>query len=538
MGRRSEWQRNMRIAPQGAGIDRRTIFWALLSGVLLFLSFPKFGTGLLAWIAFIPLLYALQAKTPYQGFLTGFLTGFSAYIGIIYWIAYVVVHYGYLPLPVGIAVMLLLSAYLALYVALFAAGVVYFYARGVSPILAAPLLWTSLEFAKSHLLTGFPWENLGYSQYLFAPLIQAADITGVFGLSFAVIFINVVIFNVFNFRWSGTDRVRRSRRIAAEITAGCLLMIVLFGYGIFRLNDVKKSLEQAPQMPVSLIQGNIDQSIKWDPAFQEETVRIYKALTLQVAPSAGGLIVWPETAAPFFFQNQDEMHREVASLPRLTGNWLLFGSPSYQRDGLGMALLNSAFLLSPDGRIAGQYDKVHLVPYGEYVPLRRFFPFINKLVAGIGDFRSGPGYEPLIMQANGQPQKLGVMICYEGILAEAGRTYRQQGASLLVNITNDAWFGNTSAPYQHLSMTAFRSVENRLYLVRAANTGISAIIDPTGRIEAHSTLFEKATLKGTVRFMNRNTFYSTYGDVFVYGCILGLILILTMAIKKRSGNHD
>jgi apolipoprotein N-acyltransferase len=528
----------MRIGLRGAGIDRRTIFWGLLSGVLLFLSFPKFGTGLLAWIAFIPLLNALKAKTPYQGFLTGFLTGFSAHIGIIYWIAYVVVNYGYLPIPVGIAVMLLLSAYLALYVALFAAGVVYFHARGVSPILAAPLLWTSLEFAKSHLLTGFPWENLGYSQYLFTPLIQAAEITGVFGLSFAIIFINVVIFNVFHFRWSGTDGIRRFRRIAAEITAGCVLMMVLFGYGIFRLSDVKKSLDQAPQMPVSLIQGNIDQSIKWRPTFQEETVRIYKTLTLQAAPSAGGLIVWPETATPFFFQDQDEMHREVASLPILTGNWLLFGGPSYQRDGLGLALLNSAFLLSPDGPIAGRYDKVHLVPYGEYVPLRRFFPFISKLVAGIGDFRSGPGYEPLIMQVAGLPRKLGVMICYEGILPEAGRAYRQQGAGLLVNITNDAWFGNTSAPYQHLSMTVFRSVENRLYLVRAANTGISAIIDPTGRIEARSALFEKATLAGTVRIMDGGTFYSTYGDVFVYGCILGLILILTMTIKKRRRNHD
>ena len=528
----------MRIALREAGIDRRTIFWALLSGVLLFLSFPKFGTGLFAWIAFIPLLHALQAKTPYQGFLTGLLTGFSAYIGIIYWIAYVVVHYGYLPVPVGIAVMLLLSAYLALYVALFAAGVVYFHERGVSPILAAPLLWTSLEYAKSHLLTGFPWENLGHSQYLYRPLIQAADITGVFGLSFAIIFINVVIFDVFHVWRSRTDRKRRIKRITAEVIAGCLVMLILVGYGIFRIRDVEKSLDQAPQMPVSLIQGNIDQSVKWHPAFQEETIRIYTTLTRQAAPAGNGLIVWPETATPFFFQDQDEMHREVASLPRLTGNWLLFGSPSYQRDGLGLALLNSAFLLSPDGRIAGQYDKVHLVPYGEYVPLRRFFPFISKLVAGIGDFRSGPGYEPLIVQAAGLPRKLGVMICYEGILPEAGRTYRQQGASLLVNITNDAWFGNTSAPYQHLSMTAFRSVENRLYLVRAANTGISAIIDPTGRIEARSTLFEKATIEGTVRFMNRNTFYSTYGDVFVYGCILGLILILTMTIKKRSGNHD
>ncbi|MDO9559660.1 MAG: apolipoprotein N-acyltransferase [Syntrophales bacterium] len=528
----------MIIAGERSAIDRRTISLALLSGLLLFLSFPKFGTGLLAWIAFVPLLWALQAKTPYQGFLTGFLTGFSAYIGIIYWIAYVVVHYGYLPLPVGIAVMLLLSAYLALYVALFAAGVVYFHGRGVSPILAAPLLWTFLEYAKSHLLTGFPWENLGYSQYLYRPLIQAADITGVFGLSFAIVLINVVIFNVLNFWRSRTNRKRQARRITAEVAAGCLVMVILFGYGIFRIGDVEKVLGQAPQMPVSLIQGNIDQNIKWRPAFQDETIRIYKSLTRQAAPSAGGLIVWPETATPFFFQDQNEMHREVASLPRLTGDWLLFGSPRYERDGLDLVFLNSAFLLSPDGRIAGQYDKVHLVPYGEYVPLRRFFPFINKLVAGIGDFRSGPGYEPLSMQGGNPPRKMGIMICYEGILPEAGRAYRQGGANLLVNITNDAWFGNTSAPYQHLSMTVFRSVENRLYLVRAANTGISAIIGPTGRIEARSALFEKATIAGTVRFMDRNTFYSTYGDVFVYGCILALILIFTVTIKKRSRNYD
>jgi apolipoprotein N-acyltransferase len=511
-----------------------TIFWALLSGVLLVLSFPKFGTGLLAWVAFIPLLHALQEKKPYQGFMTGFLTGLTAYIGIIYWIAYVVVHYGYLPLPVGIALMLLLSAYLAFYVALFAAGVVFFHARGVSPILAAPLLWTSLEYVKSHLLTGFPWENLGYSQYLYRPLIQSADIAGVFGLSFAIVLINVVIFNALNFWRSRMNRKRRARRITAEVAAGFLLMLILFGYGIFRTGEVEKVLGQAPRMPVSLIQGNIDQNVKWHPAFQQETIRIYTTLTRQAAPSAGGLIVWPETATPFFFQDQNEMHREVALLPSLTGDWLLFGSPSYQRDGFGLALLNSAFLLSPDGRIAGQYDKVHLVPYGEYVPLRRFFPFIKKLVAGIGDFRSGPGYEPLSMQVGDLPRKLGVMICYEGILPEAGRAYRQGGAGLLVNITNDAWFGNTSAPYQHLSMTVFRSVENRLYLVRAANTGVSAIIDPTGQIEARSALFEKATIAGTVRFMDRNTFYSTYGDVFVYGCILALILIFSVTIKKKE----
>ena len=528
----------MSATDRDGAIDAGTLFWALLSGFLLFLSFPKFGSGLFAWIAFIPLLFALQSRRLAQAFWAGFATGFSAYIGIIYWIVHVVVHYGYLPVPVGIAVMLLLAAYLAIYVALFATGVVYFHKRGVPPILAAPLLWTCLEYAKSHLLTGFPWENLGYSQYAFAPLIQSADIAGVFGLSFAIVLINVVIYNFLHFWRSGIKQQGRVRRVAAEVAAGALIVLILIGYGIFRIGDVEESLHPAPKMPVSLIQGNIDQNIKWNPAFQEETVRIYKTLTRQAAPSAGGLVVWPETATPFFFQDPHDLHREVASLPRLTGDWLLFGSPSYDRDSTGLVFLNSAFLLDPTGMIAGRYDKVHLVPYGEYVPLRRFFPFISKLVAGIGDFRSGPGYEPLTMAGGDPPLKMGVMICYEGILPEAGRAYRRQGAALLVNITNDAWFGHTSAPHQHLSMTTFRAVENRLYLVRAANTGISAIIDPAGRIEARTALFEKASLTGTVRLMNRDTFYSAYGDVFVYGCILGLILIWVVAIKSRSRSHD
>jgi len=319
----------MSLAVRGAYIDSGTLFRALLSGLLFFLSFPKFGTGLLAWIAFVPLLCALQQKRPSQGFLIGFITGFSGYIGIIYWIVHVVVNYGYLPVPVGIAVMLLLAAYLALYIGLFAAGVVYFQERGVSPILAAPLLWTCLEYAKSHLLTGFPWENLGYSQYLYTYLVQSADITGVFGLSFAIVLINVIISRIFIFRRPGVNWKGRGRRVAAEVAAGALIVVILIGYGMFRIGDVENSRDRSPKMPVSLIlavsliQGNIDQNIKWNPAFQEETVRIYQTLTRQAAPSAGGLVVWPETATPFFFQDQHELHREVASLPRFTGDWML-----------------------------------------------------------------------------------------------------------------------------------------------------------------------------------------------------------------------
>lgn len=520
------------------GIDIRTLFSALLSGALIFLSFPKFGAGIPAWVAFVPLFYALQGKRVMQGMAVGFIAGFSACIGIFYWIAFVVVHYGYLPVFVGIAVMLLLSAYLALYMAVFSAGVVYFSRSEIPLIFSGPLLWTCLEYVKSHVLTGFPWANLGHTQYLYGPIIQIADVTGVFGLSFVIVFINVVVFDILKIRRSEDRRRMPVWKISAEVLAGFVLLAALYGYGMMRSDQVRKAMETAAILPVSLIQGNIDQSIKWNPAFQRETLRIYASLSRHAAPSGEGLIVWPETAAPFFFQDHNDMQRDVTALASQTGNWVLFGSPGYRQEGEHIDFQNSAFLLSPDGRIAGRYDKVHLVPYGEYVPLRRFFPFISKLVVGIGDFRSGPGYEPLLMHGSRGGRKLGVMICYEGILPEAGRAYRQHGADLLVNITNDAWFGDTSAPHQHLSMTVFRAVENRLFLVRAANTGISAIVDPTGTITDRSRLFEEGTLRGTVRFMNLKTFYSAHGDVLVYGCMMGLILILTVSIKKGRRRDD
>ncbi len=194
--------------------------------------------------------------------------------------------------------------------------------------------------------------------------------------------------------------------------------------------------------------------------------------------------------------------------------------------------MNSAFLVNPDGVVAGRYDKVHLVPYGEYVPLKQLFPFIGKLVEGIGDFRSGDDYIPL---ADGK-RRYGVLICYEGIFPEGARAYKKQGADLLVNITNDAWFGTSSAPYQHLSMTVFRAVETRLFLVRAANTGVSAIIDPTGSMISRTTLFERNVLQGSVKFIDKKTFYAAYGDIFVYICLITLVVY--EIIERRRRRHE
>ncbi|HNY50697.1 MAG TPA: apolipoprotein N-acyltransferase [Smithella sp.] len=495
------------------------VFCAALSGILLFLSFPKYGSGWLAWIAFIPLFFALKNVTKVtQGLFLGFMTGLVSYIGIIYWIAYVTVHYGHLPLYVGLALMLLLACYLSIYISLFAGFLVYL--RGVLPLcLSAPVLWVSFEYGKSVIITGFPWSNLGYSQYLNSYLIQFADVAGVFGLSFLIVLINATL-------WELIGKKTKKEVIVSGVVCALLLAILLYGY--YRIDQVNKTVQDSPGLEVSLIQGNIDQSIKWNEDYQRETLDIYEQLSLKNAPGRNGLIVWPETAAPFRFQDINALHDQIVNLAVQTKSWLLFGSVSYTQQADDNDFFNSAFLLSPSGEIKGRYDKVHLVPYGEYVPLRKLMPFVEGFTQGIGDFDTGSGFYPLSMD----DRRIGVLICYEGILASAARDYKKNAAELLVNITNDAWFGDTSAPFQHFSMAVLRAVETRLYLVRAANTGISGIIDPTGKIIATTGLFQKDALKGHVKFVKIPTIYDQYGDMIV---AISFILMCCFFITRFKG---
>lgn len=494
----------------------KTAALSLLSGCLLVLSFPKFGHGAVAWVALVPLLYGVRSLTPIQALLAGLMAGFVQYAGLLYWVTHVIVHYGQLPVALGIPVMMLLALYLSLYTGLFSGGVVFFRLRGIPAVVAAPLVWTVLEYAKSMLFTGFPWENLSHSQYMNLPLIQTADITGSYGISFLIVLVNAALCS-----FIGTDAPARRKAIAGAVFAGVLLALAA-GYGLWRIGDVTSRLEAIPRQTVALIQGNIDQSIKWDPSFQNETVRIYRDLSLRAAKESPKFIVWPETATPFMFQNRDDLHDAVVDIAKSTGAYLLFGSPSYTRHDGQLRFQNSAFILSPAGERIGKYDKVHLVPYGEYVPLRPLFPFIEKLAVGVGDFLEGSGFEPVTVAG----ERVGFLICYEGIFPEIGRAYGRSNASLLVNITNDAWFGMTSAPFQHLSMTVFRAVENRLYVVRAANTGVSAVIDATGRITSQTDLFKRTYLTGPVPMHRLGSFYTQYGDLFVFFCMIALLVIL------------
>lgn len=500
---------------------------SVASGILLFLSFPKFGLGIFAWFSLVPLLYVLRGKTPSEGFILGLITGLVYNTGIIYWITFVVIRYGYLPFYLGVSVMLLLAVCLSMYVSLFSAGVVFFGRRGIPEIISAPLLWICLEYGKSHLFTGFPWENLAYSQYLSTFLIQIADVTGIYGISFVVVFINCVFYDLIFNR-------KNKRKVLFEVLIGCLLITLILCYGVLRVFDLKDTLQGVKATKIALIQGNIDQSIKWDVNYQRETLDIYRELSFGVLQSKPELIIWPETATPFFFQDIDDKHMDVLDVAKKANAYFLFGSPGFEKEKDKIYYFNSAYMISPEGSVAGRYDKVHLVPYGEYVPFSSFFSFLGKLVAGVGDFRSGKGFHPLVMDGN----KIGVLICFESIFPEISREYGKNGASLLVNITNDAWFGITSAPYQNLSMTMFRAIENRVSIARAANTGISAIIGPTGEIISKTELFKRTVLTGTVQLVDFKTFYSRHGDLFTYFCFLSLFLLFISSLFMRREKND
>ncbi len=305
-----------------------------------------------------------------------------------------------------------------------------------------------------------------------------------------------------------------------------LLLLGNYAYGTWCL---QQSPDARPEsLAVAVVQGNIPQALKWRPENQVKTVRTYRNLSLQAEQKgAKDLLVWPEAAMPFYFQDGGPLADAVAKLAAETKTTLLFGSPAYKRDSGSLSYLNSAFMLSPTAEVLGRSDKIHLVPFGEYVPLGKFLPFVNKLVDGIGDFSPGK-INPLPIGEH----KLGVLICYEVVFPELAREFVRQGSDLLVNITNDAWFGNSSAPWQHLAMARFRAIENRVWLARAANTGISAFIAPSGKVIKQTGLFEAAFLSADVGLGARPRLYSHMGDL-IPGAFLLICLIWLIQTRRR-----
>jgi len=504
----------------GAGIRA---FCCVLSGLMLTAGFPHWDIHPIAWGALLPLFFALRGVTSKQAFWWGYLCGMVHFLTTLYWIRHVIFYYGGLAAPLAIGVLVLLCGYLALYPAVFAWVSRRWEDRAALWVLGLPSVWVTLEWVRAHALTWFPWANLGYTQTGFATLIQVADVTGVYGVSWLLVLANTVLMSIL---WWKPSR--------AGIVVLTLCLAGVLWYGSLRIEEVRRIQEGFESWSAAVVQGNIDQSVKWDPAFQQETLRRYRELSLRAAghDPAPDLIVWPETSAPFFYGSAPNLTRQLNEMIAEIGRPILFGSPALTRVDGEVRLQNRAYLVDGSGAVLGSYDKRHLVPFGEYVPLQKLLFFVRRLVEAAGDFIPGIDSAPMVWSG----RNLGILICYEGIFPALARETVRKDAAALVIITNDAWYGPTSAPYQHLEMARWRAIEFRRPVLRAANTGVSAIFDSLGRECGRIPLDEPGQLVCPVRSGPIETFYARWGDVFAWLCVAGSLVgaVLAESVSKRG----
>ncbi|MGI6656239.1 MAG: apolipoprotein N-acyltransferase [Desulfobulbus sp.] len=514
---------------------------ALASAALLALAMPgRVGWWPLLFFALVPLLFVALYQRPGRSALAGFVFGLVYHLALLYWILIVLGRYGGLPVWLSVPALILLALYLACYPAVFCllltlvAGRFWNRERSVAPLVwAAPVLWTGLDYLRGLLLTGFPWMDIGYGLYGQPRLIQAADLGGHFLITFGVVLTNSLLLGMIDrqrraVRWN----IRRERWLLLGAVG---LLVFLGGYSLVRYQVVDTIVNRSMRAKVAVIQGNIDQAIKWSPDAKTKTVDDYIRLSLQALEEGDvELVVWPETALPFYLEEDPLIHR-VFDFSSQQNTLLLTGVPFYQKSSTGegeasFRFYNGAALIGPGGRLAGLYAKQHLVPFGEYVPLRGALPFLQPLVVNIDDFSAGSTPEPLVEGV----LKLGVLICYESIFPDIARESVRLGGNLLVNITNDAWYGRSSAPWQSMAMTVFRAVENKRALVRSANTGISGLVDPLGRVGRQTDLFVPAFGVGAVPLLDIPTVFGRNGHQFGMFCALFIPLVLLGRSRERA----
>ena len=506
-------------------MSRVNLLLSLIAGALLALSFPRYGSPAFAWIALVPLLVvisgwrgrpgALPGLPASRAFGYGLLTGLVYFVGTIYWTGTVVATFGGLATPVALAAMLLLALYMALYPALTAVITSRLVARiGAAGLLVAPAAWVATEFLRGVLFGGFPWVPLGNSQVTMLPVAQLASLLGVYGLSALVAVINVLI----AYALLVTGRQRR-----AAIAAGVVLLAAVGGWGTWRIRDGALVRAGTP-VRIGLVQGNIAQEDKWNPAEARRIFTTYLAMTRDAARRGAEFVLWPESSTPFMFEEHAEGGGTIRSLAREVGVPLLFGSDQIERQPVPQ-MFNSAFLVAPDGTTSGVYRKIHLVPFGEYIPGKALISFVSPLVQSLAEF--APGTSMVLLPVNGHLTS--TAICYEVVYPGLVREAVLQGSELLTTITNDAWYGQSSAPYQHFAMASMRAIEQGRYLARAANTGISGIVDPYGRVVEQSALFEQVGLVGEARFLTVRTLYSRIGDLVAYLALAATFFVYAAA---------
>ncbi len=501
---------------------RRSYLLILLSSLLLFCAAPgRWSIAAFTWLSLVPLLTAVDNQSPKRAAALGFSCGIIYYSGLIYWITNALHNYGGLGLAPALLVMLLLAAYMAAYMAIFTALLTWL--KG--PLwLRAPLIWTALDFIKARLLTGFPWEDLGYFPYHHPLLIQLADLGGHYLITFVIVMVNAMLAAVLLKK----NRGCRGRALLIPLT----IILAAGAYNLWSYGYWQGLTKKAATVRVGIVQGNIDQAEKWRPELQQKTVSTYLRLSRKLERrSRPDLILWPETALPFF-PFHSPLFAEVLSRVRVYKPLTLITGAPHVETGRGPArYYNSAFAIqdAKDGIHLQRYDKEHLVPFGEYIPFQRYLPAALPIVQSMGNFSAGRNQKPL--QCG--PARCGILICFESIFPTLAAQWCRRGADILINLTNDAWYGRSSAPEQQLSMVVLRAVENRRALARAANTGISAFIDPLGRIKEASPIFKKYQMAADLPLIHRKSFYTKRGYLFAPLCLLILSLMILYGIYKK-----
>jgi apolipoprotein N-acyltransferase len=513
---------------------RRDFLLAFFAALTLTLAFPPFRLGFLAYWGLIPFLLLLEDKNTAESFRWGYLTGFLHSAAALYWI-------GWTTLPGAVATFLIHPLYYSLFAILLVP------ARRSWPngyLIAVPFLWTGIEYLKSIGELGFPWLTLGYTQTYYLHLIQYASFTSVYGVSFWIVSLNVLLLALWQFR-------QNTRQVIALLALLVLFFVIPY---IYSRAVMQRTEEPKEQIRAAMVQGNIDPYQKWEPDFVEENFKIYEQLTHQAAAQKPEVVIWPETATPTWLLHHPGHLQRVRQLALEANAPILTGIPHYLELGQGeYRTFNAAALIYGDGRPIPTYAKMQLVPVAERVPFQEKIPFlrefISKLELGEGNFSPGSKialFDLASPAANGQTgsvdkKRLAAVICFESIFPELVTEFVRTGADLLVVITNDAWFGRPNVPwwlcggmYQHAQYAIFRAIENRISIARCANTGVTMTIDPYGRIRQQTHVFEEAVLTDVLPLRHETTFLVRHGNVFTHAVsLMALALVALSMVDSR-----
>ncbi len=525
---------------------RARIGWILAYAASTFLAFPHpVGNGVvdlgfvLAWVAPACLIAGVSGLPPGAAGRVGFVAGLVAHSAVLHWIYVVTVVYGQAPPIVGVLAPIGLAVYIALFGAAFGAGAAWLERRGAAGPFALAALWTGLDWFRHLFLSGFPWAVIGYAQHDDRALMALAPFGGVYALSFVTVLGSAAAVAL-------VGAARAGRRPPREVGFATAVVALALATGLAL--GARETPPSPGSLRIAVVQGNIDQGIKWSAAFQEETMRIYEDLSRQAAAQGAEFILWPETAVPASLETDAGFRTRLEKLARELDAVLVVGAVGIEDDARGLRYYDSAYVFDTEGRRLHRYDKSHLVPFGEYVPLRELLGLVLGAVArGMATDNVTPGPAPralpLPLPDRPGPSRVveappvvpaGVPICYELLFPDLVRRFVADGAEVLFALTNDAWYGRTGAPYQFLAITALRSAETCVWTARAANTGVSAFIDDRGRVRSQTRIFERGFLVADVPLRPdaaARSFYVRHGDVFAWSCCV--FVVAWGALRRR-----